>query len=255
MLPGLLKTVSWLPNARRPEPLGKPGELVYGTRFVGDRLYAVTFRMTDPLYVVDLADSADPRIAGALEIPGFSEYLHPLPNGLLLGFGKDAIPAGGGGDGLGAWFQGLQLSLFDVSNASAPREIRRITVGKRGSESALLTSHHAFSAFARPDGSTTIAIPAAVHEAYPGAVSGPWNSYGWSYSGVLRFELRGSTAADVRLTQLPTMVTQRVGPVYGPANDPARAGGRTVQFADGDIYSGNGFFWRGDAAGNVAGPY
>ena len=254
--PGLLKTVSWLPNARRPQPLGKPGETVYGTRFLGERLYAVTFRMVDPLYVVDLADSKDPRIAGALEIPGFSEYLHPLPNGLLLGFGKDAVPAGGtGGDGFGAWYQGLQLTLFDVSNAAVPRELKRITIGKRGSESALLTSHHAFSILARPDGSATIAIPAAVHDyAQTGPIM-PWTQYGWSYSGVLRFELRGASAATASLAQLPTMVTHQTGPFWGPSNDPGRDGGRVVQFANGDIYSGNGSFWRGDAAGNAAGPY
>lgn len=253
--PGLLKTVSWLPNARRPEPLGKPGEEVYGTRFLGDRLYAVTFRMVDPLYVVDLSDSADPRIAGALEIPGFSEYLHPLPNGLLLGFGKDAVSTNGWGDGLGAWFQGLQFTLFDVSNAAAPREIRRITIGKRGSESALLASHHAFSALVRPDGSTTIAIPAAVHDGLSSFGTGPSATWPWSYSGVLRFELRGTTPATATLTQLATMVTHRVGPSSGPANDPGRLGGRVVQFADGIAYSGNGLFWRGDAAGNAAGPY
>ena len=256
--PGLLKTVSWLPNDRRPEPLGKPGELVYGTRFVGDRLYAVTFKMVDPLYVVDLSDAADPRIAGALEIPGFSEYLHPLPNGLLIGFGKDAVPATEMGDGTFSWYQGLQLALYDVSDARAPRQLQRVLVGKRGSDSALLRSHHAFSILRRADGSSTIAIPAAVHDGpipYPGA-AGPSTAYPWSYSGLLRFELRGTTAADARLVALLPLVTHGTSPYpYGPANDPGRDGGRSVLFTNGTIYSGNGQFWRGDEAGNVTGPY
>ena len=62
--PGLLRTVSILPNAQRPDPLGKPNEMLYGTRFVDERLYAVTFKSIDPLYVVDLVNAADPRIAG-----------------------------------------------------------------------------------------------------------------------------------------------------------------------------------------------
>jgi hypothetical protein len=136
-----------------------------------------------------------------------------------------------------------------------PRELRRITIGKRGSGSALLASHHAFSLLARPDGVTTIAIPAAIHENAPAGPMMPWTQYGWSYSGVLRFELRGDTPSTASLAQLATMVTHRVGPTSGPANDPGREGGRPVQFPDGVVYSGNGFFWRGDASGNAAGPY
>ncbi|MBZ0250117.1 MAG: beta-propeller domain-containing protein [Burkholderiales bacterium] len=254
--PGLLKTVSWLPNASRPEPLGKPGELVYGTRFVGDRLYAVTFRMADPLYVVDLSDAADPRIAGSLEIPGFSQYLHPLPGGLLLGFGKDAVPALEFGDGSWAWFQGLKVSLFDVSVPAAPREMRHFVVGKRGSESALLESHHAFSLLRRADGTLSLAIPAAVHDgAYPLYGSGPAAPYAWSHSGVLRFDVTGTTPANAQLVQRPMMVTHRTGGVSGPAYDPARRGGRSVIFGDGIVYVGNGQFWRGNDAGGAAGPY
>jgi uncharacterized secreted protein with C-terminal beta-propeller domain len=254
--PGLLKTVSWLPNARRPEPLGKPGEIVYGTRFVGDRLYAVTFKMADPLYVVDLADAADPRIAGALDLPGFSDYLHPLPNGLLLGFGKDALPAIDMGDGSFSWYQGLQLSLYDVSSAAVPRQLQRILVGKRGSDSALLESHHALSLLKRADGSTAIAIPAAVHDGpYPMYGTGPSSIYPWSHSGVLRFELRGETAANAQLVQLPTAVTRVVSSSDFPWPDGGRRGGRTVIFSNGTVYVGNGQFWRINAAGSVAGPY
>jgi len=58
-----------------PAPIGKPGEQVYAVRFLGDRAYVVTFRQTDPLYVLDLSNPADPRAAGELQIPGFSDYL------------------------------------------------------------------------------------------------------------------------------------------------------------------------------------
>jgi hypothetical protein len=251
--PGLLRTVSSLPNARRPEPLGKPGERLYGTRFVGDRLYAVTFMRTDPLYVVDFADAADPRIAAALELPGFSEYLHPLPGGLLLGFGLDSALSA---DGRTVWFQGLHLTLFDVADAAAPRVLERVFAGKRGSDSALLRSHHAFSLLERPDGTRSIAIPAEIHDGvYAIWGSGPSAMYPWSHSGVLRFDLSGGSAADARLTQRPTMATHTIGSPGGIPNDPARGNGRSVIFANGTVYVGNGLYWLGNDAGGVAGPF
>jgi hypothetical protein len=254
--PGLLKTLSYLPNARRPQPLGKPHEILYGTRFVGDKLYAVTFKKTDPLYAIDLSDASDPRITGELEIPGFSDYLHPLPNGLLIGFGKDSLPADTSGDGQWAWFQGLQLTLFDVSGA-APREMQRVVIGKRGSQSALLTSHHAFSALTRADGSTTIAFPAQVHEGAPVyGYSGPTTHYNWSYNGLLHFDVKGTGPADARLEANRTLVTARAtsSTSYAPSED-WNAPGRAVLFPDASIYSVGGKFWRQDAAGLTTGPY
>lgn len=252
--PGLLKTIAYLPNPRRPETLGKPNEILYGTRFAGERLYAVTFKSIDPLYVVDLSDSRDPRIAGALEVPGFSDYLHPLPNGLLLGFGKDTRPADVAGDGQFAWYQGLQLSLFDVSQASRPREIQRVVMGKRGSESALLKNHHAFSMLSLPDGSQSIAIPAGIHD---GASPGPydWAVHPWDHSGLLRFELRGATAADARLVQLPTLVTHRSSFPSSPSVDAAKIDARSILLRSGTVYVGNGEFWHQDSQGATRGPY
>ncbi len=251
--PGLLRTVSILPNAQRPDPLGKPNEILYGTRFVDERLYAVTFKSVDPLYVVDLANAADPRIVGALEIPGFSDYLHPLPNGLLLGFGKDTVPADTTGDANFAWYQGLQLTLFDVGNIGAPREIQRMLMGKRGSDSALLRDHHAFSFLTMGDGVANIAIPASLHDGSPTG-TGPSAYYPWQRSGLMRFELRGTTAADAHLAALPSLVTYQM-PQAAPIPDFAADGARSVLFANGTIYVGRGQFWRQDTSGNVSGPF
>ena len=247
---GLLRTVSVLPNAQRTESLGKPGEFVYATRFVGERLYAVTFRQTDPLYVVDLSNAADPRIAGALEVPGFSEYLHPIQGDLLLGFGKDATP-----DGL---FQGLQVSLYDVSDAGKPRELQKVLLGKRGSESALLRHHHAFSTLTQPDGSVAIAIPTRIHDGIPQASGGNTTYYPWKQSGLARFELRGSGDSS-RLTALPMLVTHDGASAATLTNsywlDPAYDGGRSILLPGGAIYVGHGEVWRQDASGNTAGPF
>src|SRR5262249_61306145 len=74
--------------------MGK-GERIYGVRFVGPTGYVVTFRQTDPLYVVDLRDPATPRVTGELKINGYSAYLHPAGNGRLIGVGRSADDKGG----------------------------------------------------------------------------------------------------------------------------------------------------------------
>jgi uncharacterized secreted protein with C-terminal beta-propeller domain len=110
------------------------GERIYAVRFVGDRGYVVTFRQVDPLYVVDLADPAAPRVAGELKIPGYSAYLHPVGDDLLLGVGQDATEQG--------QRLGLQASLFDVSNPSRPSRLDAHALGMATSE--VEYDHHAF---------------------------------------------------------------------------------------------------------------
>jgi uncharacterized secreted protein with C-terminal beta-propeller domain len=255
---GLLKTLAYLPNARRPEPIGKPNELLYGVRFVGDRLYAVTFKKTDPLYVVNLDRPADPFIAGALEIPGYSDYLHPLGNGLLLGFGLDAVPASNSGDSQWAWFQGLHVTLFDVSDEDQPRELKRILIGKRGSTSALLQSHHAFSALQAADGSWSIGIPARLHDGAPTYGAGtPTAYYPWQESALLRFRVTGTTPATADLVQSPSLVFRRPAQneYYDSYGDAGARDGRGILLQDGAVFVGHGQLWRQDAAGATTGPF
>ncbi|HZR84165.1 MAG TPA: beta-propeller domain-containing protein [Candidatus Binatia bacterium] len=90
-----------------------PGERIFAARFLGDRGYLVTFRRIDPLFVVDLADPAAPAVLGEVEITGFSEYLHPLDETHLVTVGRDVDEGGR--------VRGLALSVFDVSEPSAPR--------------------------------------------------------------------------------------------------------------------------------------
>lgn len=85
------------------------GERVYSVRFMGDIAYFVTFRQTDPLFSADLSDPKNPKILGALKIPGFSEYMYPYGENQLLGFGMDADETTGKTNG-------LKLSMFDISN-------------------------------------------------------------------------------------------------------------------------------------------
>ena len=96
------------------------GELIKSVRFVGDMAYVVTFRQTDPLFVIDLTDPENPTIKGELKIPGFSEYLHPIANGYLIGVGKDGTDTGATDD--------CKVSLFNVTNPYEPKETVSIPV-------------------------------------------------------------------------------------------------------------------------------
>ena len=98
--------------------LGKT-ETIQSVRFMGPVGYVVTFRQTDPLYVIDLSDPSDPRTVGELKIPGFSSYLHPIGEGRLVGIGRDATLEGQD--------QGLLVSLFDVSDPNAPKQLQTYT--------------------------------------------------------------------------------------------------------------------------------
>ena len=91
------------------------GEQVQSVRFAGDVGYVVTFRQIDPFYTIDLSNPAEPAVVGELKIPGFSSYLHPIGNGLVLGVGSDADEDG--------WITGAKVSLFDVSDLNEPREV------------------------------------------------------------------------------------------------------------------------------------
>ena len=100
------------------EGLGQ-GEQIRAVRWFDDVAMVVTFRQTDPLYVVDLSDPAAPTVRGELKVPGYSAYLHPLGDGQLLGIGQDASDTG--------QTTGLQVSTFDVSDPGAPTRLNVLT--------------------------------------------------------------------------------------------------------------------------------
>lgn len=92
-----------------------PEERIWSARFDGDRCYLVTFRQIDPLWVIDMSDHTNPTILGELEIPGVSTYIHPLSRDHLLTIGM-----GPGEDGIGLDWSSTRLSLFNISDPSAP---------------------------------------------------------------------------------------------------------------------------------------
>ncbi len=117
------------------------GETIYSARFMGERGYLVTFEKTDPLFVIDLSDPYNPRVLGELKMPGYSNYLHPYDENYLIGIGKEAVEAE---EGDFAWYQGLKIALFDVSDVNNPVEISTYEIGDRGTDSPVLWDHKAF---------------------------------------------------------------------------------------------------------------
>jgi len=116
-----------------------PGETIYSARFMGERGYLVTFKQVDPLFVIDLSDPSHPRELGYLKVTGYSDYLHPYDETHIIGIGKETTDAGEF-----AWYQGVKISLFDVSDVTNPQEIDKLEIGDRGTDSPVLWDHKAF---------------------------------------------------------------------------------------------------------------
>ena len=103
-------------------------EKIYSARFIEDKGYLVTFRETDPFYVLDLSNPSNPQMKGQLKIPGYSSYLQPITKDKILGIGKEEGQ--------------VKVSLFDVSSASDPKEIAKYVLNEGWSD--VLSTHHAF---------------------------------------------------------------------------------------------------------------
>jgi inhibitor of cysteine peptidase len=163
-----------------------PGEQIYSARFMGNRCYLVTFKKIDPLFVIDLTNPGEPKVLGELKITGYSDYLHPYDENHVIGIGKEAVAAE---EGDFAWYQGVKISLFDVSDVANPKEIAKYEIGDRGTDSPVLYDHKAFL-FDRSK--NLLVLPVNVAEinpsTYPGGV--PSWAYGESvWQGAYVFDI------------------------------------------------------------------
>ncbi|MFP3919439.1 beta-propeller domain-containing protein [Lysinibacillus telephonicus] len=120
------------------------GERIYSARFMGDKAYIVTFKQVDPLFVIDLANPEKPKVLGELKIPGFSNYLHPLDENHLIGFGYETETR------IDSYSKqpftttaGMKISLFDITDYNNPKEQDTVVVGGRGTYSDLQYNHKA----------------------------------------------------------------------------------------------------------------
>jgi uncharacterized secreted protein with C-terminal beta-propeller domain len=165
-----------------------PGEDIRSVRHVGNIAYVVTFKKTDPLFAFDLSEPRSPKILGELKIPGFSTYMHPVADGRLLGIGFDAIDQGNF-----AFFDGIQVSLFDTSN---PRSLARLdnhVLGRRGSGSDVTGDHHAFyfDSNANLIGVPVVMVNGSSSSQFGGGLQGV------EFSGAVLYRLEGDKLNEV----------------------------------------------------------
>ncbi len=186
-----------------------PTEDIRSVRFDGDKGYVVTFKKTDPLFVIDLEDPTAPAVLGELKIPGFSTYMQKMDDHHILTIGY-----GGDEQGSFAWFEGVMLQIFDVADPTDPQLKFKHVIGTRGSSSEALNNHLAFTYYAPKD---IVAIPITVCEESQGG-----GSYGMNmtFSGLMVFNV--TTAAGFSLRgQVPFPAADAQPDPYGdPWADP-----------------------------------
>ena len=176
----------------RAEGLGR-GERIYAVRFAGDKGYVVTFRQVDPLYTLDLSKKTDPRVVGELKILGYSAYLHPISDDLLLGVGQDATEQGR--------TQGTQLSLFDVSDPRRPARRAQASLGGNASSTAEYDPH----AFLYWDPTRLAVIPLS-----------SYGDRGLTFEGAVGFRIGAASIAEAgRITHPATQGDNAYTPPIG----------------------------------------
>jgi uncharacterized secreted protein with C-terminal beta-propeller domain len=104
--------------------------------------YVVTFEQIDPLFVISFKDITNPTILSALKVSGYSDYLHPLSGGYLIGVGKDAVQSSMANV---AFYTSLKLSLFKVFDNGTSVQVSKLDIGDRGTDSPVLNDHLAFT--------------------------------------------------------------------------------------------------------------
>ena len=263
----LMRPVSVLPNADRPTNIGKPGEDIRAVRFQGKRAYVVTFERVDPLYALDLTYAEDPFILGELEIEGFSSYLHPVGEDLLIGVGMNAVneitPQGPSLPPITrTWMQGMQVGLFDVSELSSPVLLDLYEIGYRGTSSTLIDTHHAFTSVpGDPEVGEPMRfiIPVTEHAPTDGIVDpDPGHWYPWNNTGIRMFELNenmdGSTSLNlVGSTAIASSDTTATDVEYFYQNSNEEHS-RSVIYADQVYYYFRGGLFRTEWSGNTFTP-
>lgn len=121
------------------------GERMYATRFIGDKAYLVTYKNTDPLFVIDLKNPKNPKVLGELKIPGYSTYLHPYDENHLIGIGmetEEVVNRDSQGSVISSWTRtvGMKMSLFDISDVNEPKQVDSTVIGDSRTVSAILTN-------------------------------------------------------------------------------------------------------------------
>ncbi len=146
---------------------------------MGDRGYLVTFVKVDPLFTLDLSNPQAPQVVGELKVPGYSEYIHPYGDNYLITIGKDVQV-----EDL-SWYQGVQLSIFDISDFSNPSLLHKELIGDRGTSSEALYQHKAFTFWAGQD---LLALPINLYEHLEPAAE-PWQVGTATFKGLYVYQV------------------------------------------------------------------
>lgn len=190
-----------------------PGEKIYSTRFMGDRAYMVTFRNVDPFFVIDLKNPQKPAILGKLKIPGYSDYLHPYDENHIIGFGKDTVEMKGWDGEPQAFYQGLKIAIFDVTNVSQPVEMSKVVIGDRGTDSEILNNHKALL-FSKEK--NLMAFPVTLMEKTPGVkdkanTSPAYGSFSFQGAYIYNIDLKNGLKYKGRISHLEPADYQKAG--------------------------------------------
>ncbi|MBU3940836.1 MAG: beta-propeller domain-containing protein [Nanoarchaeota archaeon] len=191
-----------------------PGEKIYSVRFMGEKGYVVTFKKVDPLFVIDLSDPDDPEVLGKLKIPGYSDYLHPYDSDHIIGIGKNTIESE---EGDFAWYQGVKMAIFDVSDVENPIELHKIEIGDRGTSSPVLSNHKAFLFDRDKD---LLVIPILLAELDEDQDHEDWQQGNYVYQGAYVYDITLEDGFDLR--------------------------GRITHYEDEDAFVKSGYYFRGD---------
>jgi len=244
----ILENIATLPNAEQPEELGKPGEQLYGVRFYQDKAYLVTFDKIDPLYVLNLENPTAPFIQGQLEIPGYSDFLHPVNDNLLLGIGKSAEEYGNT-----TYYQGLKLELFDISEPESPSSIAIIDLGARGSDTPIFQNRHAFTYLQNNEQQAQFSLPVSYFEHItPQTVPYDWGSF--QHAGLYTFLINGlDMPSTATLSQSAKLISQDNTYSYWYYGNSERS----VYHGDAIFFASEGKLWVGkyDDESVKNGPY
>jgi uncharacterized secreted protein with C-terminal beta-propeller domain len=192
-----LEVVAQLPNKTQPATIGKPREDIFGVRFNGDKAYVVTFERKDPLYVLDLANPLDPKIAGQLEVPGFSTYLHPIGDNYLFALGNETNSDGIATD--------VKVSLYDIRNPAKPAEVSKYVFGSAYSWSDALYDHRALSFLNASTNQLRITLPVTL---YDEVKTGEFFSSRWVNSSLYQFEVNGLANNKLSLDYVGSVIAE-----------------------------------------------
>ncbi|MBT6642156.1 MAG: hypothetical protein HOB45_03360 [Planctomycetaceae bacterium] len=174
-------------------------ENLYSVRFVGNRAYFVTFRQTDPLFVVDLSSPTDPVLLGELHVPGFSDFIQPIDEDYLLTIGSDA-------DEMTGRMHGLQISIFDVSDSTNPLLVHKHSLTKDSSSSTEITGNrwhrgdgdHLALGFFPDQGVITVPVQTRARDNWGGPIDFPVGIPEPIFNQVPQFSLRDTRGAGQR---------------------------------------------------------